>query len=963
MANDVLLTIGVAALSGVVAQAIARRIGIPAILALLGTGALLGSSGLGIVNPAGLGRGLGVFVELAVAVILFEGALTLRPSEVRRHAGTIGYLLTLGALVTFVGATAVVRYALGFNWSHSVLVGSILIVTGPTVVIPLLRFVRPKPALAEMLRWEAILIDPIGVLVAVVVLEAVLVGGGQVLVVAATSYAKTLVAGTAIGVLFAMLLGWLLSAKSFVDDDLRSPAGLATAFASFAIAESLVPNSGLFAVTAGGLTLAIRRPPGLDDIEHFKGRLTSFMLGILFVLLAGLIDLTTVAKVGKNGVYLLGGLLGVRFVGVTLSTIGSGLGFRERFFLAWMSPRGVVAAASSSVFAQKLAEHGDPQADEVRTAVFCVIVGTVLFQGLTARWLARALGILAPEPNEVVIVGAGPFGRGLAVALADAGSLVTVIDKNPAKVAVLAHARIKTLAADAHSRAAVSSIDPPSVAFVIANTPNDEANALVCRAFAGAGVARVTQLPTGASAAATGEENAATEYEFSFGGRITLELVERELAGGARIEALRLDAAERIEQLEARLNEGFHALIEVKAGGAPRLIRTGEESLGPGTLVLGLASTPIVRAPEAPVVVLAAPPRRSVAAEVGLAVGASVLAVVPALPLLRAPLELAERARPLAANAYRPLAALLQDLEVAKLGTEAPHLYRAVALVAYALLVAASYAFARRSGLGRHAAFTAAALFGVAAGHLSVLASVPDHGEVLGGALLVAALATHSSASIVASLVASVLLGGSLLFTNAGVLFVPLVLVLDALRAERPSLRRAILASLPSFLATGAYLYFRHRALGDEHLAALLPGNLAGVSADFRLYAMARGLLDALGRTVTLSPLGLGGPEAALALMAVSLGVAALGSATRRSRELGGAAAVLAFTFLPSWNPLTVDASAAHVLLPSLGMALVATVLIDAIGSRSASVRTATAAALVAASGITTALVALDRCG
>ncbi|MEZ0229580.1 MAG: hypothetical protein ACAI25_13200, partial [Planctomycetota bacterium] len=232
-----------------------------------------------------------------------------------------------------------------------------------------------------------------------------------------------------------------------------------------------------------------------------------------------------------------------------------------------------------------------------------------------------------------------------------------------------------------------------------------------------------------------------------------------------------------------------------------------------------------------------------------------------------------------------------------------------------------------------------------------------------GALLLVAALAVRAgSTGVLAALGSGLLLAASLGFTSAGALFAPLVLVLDALRSPRASRARSLLATLPALAATGAWLALRHRALGDEHLAALLPGNLAGVAVGARGYAMARGFLDALARTGTTAALGLRGPEAGLGLIALALAVAALASATRRSRDVGAAAALLALTFLPTVHPITVDASPAHALVPSLGFALVAAVLIDTIGNRSKAVRTATAAALIGASGMTMLLLALDRC-
>ncbi len=539
MHADVLLTVGVAAFAGVLAMLVAARFNVPAIVLLLATGAALGKQGAGLVRPDALGGGLKILVEFAVTVILFEGALSLRANQFRANSRPIRNLLTIGAAVTFLGCTAAAHFVLGFGFTHAVVTGAILIVTGPTVVTPLLRFIRPKPHLAEILRWEGILIDPIGALVAVVVLELVVTGGLEhaSFLQAARSYAGSMLAGGAVGVAAGLLLDALLRRPELVEEDLRSPLALALAFAAFAGAESIARDSGLFAATAGGLVVAAREPPGLEEIERFKGALTSFVLAVIFVLLAAIVDLRAVAGLGWRGPLFLLALVAVRAACVAVSTAGSGLRLAEKAFLAWLAPRGVVAAAVASLFTEILVARGDPGALQIRAAVFFVIVGTVIVQGATARPLARRLGLLAPERDEVVIVGAERFGRALAAELARAGVRVTLIDKNPAKLGGFEGTpNVRTLAADAHDRDETAAIDRGAVALMIAATPNDEANALVCAAFEpDVGKNRVWQLPASARALARGERHAATRWSFAFGERLTLEDLEAALWAGGRL--------------------------------------------------------------------------------------------------------------------------------------------------------------------------------------------------------------------------------------------------------------------------------------------------------------------------------------------------------------------------------------------------------------------------------------------
>ena len=780
MFPSITLTLGIAALAGTLAMVLARRLGIPQILLLLGTGAILGRSGLGIVDTPRLGQGLSVFVELAVATILFEGALTLRWSEFRKNAAPIRNLVTVGALVTFVGATVVARFTLGVSLSHAALIGAILIVTGPTVVGPLLKFVRPRPALAEILRWEAILIDPIGALVGVVLLEAVLVGGNDALRTAAQGYVLSFGAGTAIGVSAALTFEQLLRRPGLVDEELRSPLALGFAFMSFALAQSLVDNSGLFAVTTAGLTVAARQPPGLEEIEHFKGRLTSFILAILFVLLAALMDLSAIAAIGSRIVAFLGGLFLVRLLSVFIATLGCGLEFRERLFLAWIAPRGVVAAAVASMFAQSLAAHGDASADEIRTAIFCVIVGTVVIQGLTAKTVVRLLGVAAPEPKEVVIVGAGPLGNQLARELARAGLPVTLVDKDARKLASADAAGVHCLAADAQDRRTLEHCDPARVAFVVAATPNDEANALICSTFESVlGRARVSQLPSGSTALALGGKSAATQYPFSFGSELTLELLEGALANGGQLRAFKIQDGGSLDALRRKHGDEFEPLVAIGASGVPIRCQSSDARLEPNSTLVGVEAqaqqlrTSMFAVPQFTVT---SPGETVLAAAIAAAVG--VAAFVPWLATTEPRIGAAES-----------LPGKLARVGIAVLGPalEATTLGPAVLFLA---LVAATavlgVVLARRLGLGPFAA----GLAGVAVPLLGARVESPCAAVLASSAALLLVLlslaldAPGAASSWGRRLGAALALGGAVALDPAATVALPATLWLAAARGR-----------------------------------------------------------------------------------------------------------------------------------------------------------------------------------
>jgi len=581
--------VGVALLAGVLVMAFAARVKQPAIVFLLATGALLGPSGLGVMDARSLGAGLPVLTEVAIALILFEGTLSLRPKEWSRSPGPIRNLLTIGALITFAGATAAAHLALGMEIRHAAVAGAILVVTGPTVVTPLLAHVRPLRRLADILRWEGILIDPIGALTAVVVLGLAMPGASVTVTDALQQFAVTAIGGTVVGVVLGLALDRLLRVEGLIEERLRGPLGIAVALGSAALAEPLGANAGLFSATAAGLVLMFRVTPGHEDMERVMARLTDVLLALLFVLLSQLVEPGALAALALKAPLFLGALVLVRLVSVFASTVGAGLSFGERLFLAWVAPRGVVAASVASLFAARLAAAGDERAGDVSAAIFLVIVATVLVQGVTARPVGRLLGVLAPDPLEVLIVGAGRFGRALASELARAGVPTTLVDRNPMKLVGLDLERIRAIAADAHDPDETSQVDRGALALVVAATPNDEANALACTAFErGLPKGAVTQVPSGADALTKSAAHVATRFPFAFGERLTLDVMEAAIAAGARLRTVPVEGATRSSDLRASLKSDLRPLIEVRQGAAPRLVVARNDTLGPKSIVIGI---------------------------------------------------------------------------------------------------------------------------------------------------------------------------------------------------------------------------------------------------------------------------------------------------------------------------------------------------------------------------------------
>lgn len=421
--SSVTTAIAVIVVAGISCLWLASKLRIPSILLLLPAGVLAGP-GLGIVNPdEQFGEILFPVVSLGVGILLFEGGLGLRLDRVGSVRSVVGRLVTVGAFIVWIIASVSVYFLLDVRRAIAALIGAVLVVSGPTVVQPLLRLAKPRQSVAEVLRWEGIVIDPIGATLGVVVLDAVLEGSqpGR----AAVRIAITLLAGGAIGGGLGVGLAFALG-RHWVPDHLHNPVALATAIGAFALADQVQPEAGLMATTALGLTLANQQRAPSRHIREFEEELGLLVLGGLFLLLGARVDLEEVADVLPQAVVLTLILIFIaRPLAVVASTIGSSLTTRERSFLAFVAPRGIVAAAVSAVFALEIEDAGlDP--GPLVAVVFSVIVLTVLFYGFTAVPAARFLRVARPPQRAVAIIGADLWHLSFAEQLQDAGVSVLV---------------------------------------------------------------------------------------------------------------------------------------------------------------------------------------------------------------------------------------------------------------------------------------------------------------------------------------------------------------------------------------------------------------------------------------------------------------------------------------------------------------------------------------------------------
>ena len=413
----------------ILCQWLGWRLRLPAIVFLLIAGVVAGPL-TGWLQPDALfGDLLFPMISLSVAVILFEGSLTLRFSEIRGVEKVVLRLVTWGTLVSWVVATLATLWLTNSSWQVATLFGAVMVVTGPTVIVPMLRTVRPTAKIANILRWEGILIDPLGAILAILTYQFITaLSTEKVMLLTVLTLGKMVLAGVAIGSACGYMLG-LAIRRNWLPEYLHNFTALGLVVGAYVLSNTVEHETGLLAVTIMGLWLANMRDVNTEDILDFKESLSILFISGLFIILAARIDFSLYAQLGWSA---LGIFLALQFLArplkIVLATVGSKLNWRERTLLAWIGPRGIVAAAISAIFGLRLEQAGFADAAFLVPLSFAVIVGTVLLQGASAGFLARWLGVAEPEPRGFLIVGANRVARSIALQLRQAGYRTLLAD-------------------------------------------------------------------------------------------------------------------------------------------------------------------------------------------------------------------------------------------------------------------------------------------------------------------------------------------------------------------------------------------------------------------------------------------------------------------------------------------------------------------------------------------------------
>ena len=482
------LTIALALAFGISFILIAKKINISSIVVLLFGGVIVGPEFLNFINPHNLGSGLSLILLFCVSIILFEGALTLNYSGYKKAEKTILRILTIGAIVTWFITSLCIYWLFKFPLSFCFLAGSLIIVTGPTVIIPLLRRINLKPKLAHIFHWEGVLIDPIGVFIAVLMFELVTIESDGNISYVFWAFLKQFLVGT-VGGLLSGFIAYRLLKKRWIPQDLVNPFMFMLVWLTFGVCDYFAHESGILGVIVSGFFIGVNsKNLALEKIKQFKHSLTYIAIALIFILLSANLSLEKIKQFGYNGIILLFIVLFVaRLIGVFLSTIGTKeLRFKEKLFLSWVAPRGIIAASMATLFTLNLATHTElsQYAWFIEIFTFMVIASSVFLQGLPAGFFAKILRLKQEKYHNWVIVGMHDFSEKIYHYLIQNKQHCVIIDNNKNIVKQYAKKGINVICKNSLNEDITEDESFLNVGNLLAVTDNLELNVLIARHWA-----------------------------------------------------------------------------------------------------------------------------------------------------------------------------------------------------------------------------------------------------------------------------------------------------------------------------------------------------------------------------------------------------------------------------------------------------------------------------------------------
>lgn len=596
MLTDTIFILAAVVFAGVLCQWFAWRVKLPAILFLLLAGIIAGPLTGRLNSDALFGNLLFPFISLSVAVILFEGSLTLRFHQIAGLGRVVRRMISFGVLATWLITAGATRLVFGFPWPLALLFGAITSVTGPTVIVPMLRTVRPTAAVANILRWEGIAIDPIGATLALLVYDFILAGGnGNALGSTLLAFARLIGIGLLLGSLTGYLYGSILR-RHWLPEFLHNVATLGLVIFVFAVSNSIQEESGLLTVTVMGIWLANMRDVSLEEILDFKESLSVLLISVLFIVLAARLNLQSFLHLGWKVVFIFLSIqLLSRPLSVMISALGSRLTWPERHILAWIAPRGIVAAAISALFAIKLEAAGHCGAELLVPLTFSVIIGTVVLQSATARFIAKRLGVAEPEPRGFLIIGANLVARTIGKALLQANFRVLLIDNSWENISKARMDGLETYYGEPVSEHADRNLDLVGIGKLLALSPRGALNTLSCMHYRmELGAKAVFAIQTAADLEMSRERKAISRrhWQTLFGPEITFPGLAKALTlEDWKVRSTTLTRTFDFGAYQRQYGQGVIPLFAVTARGNIQVF-TAEERLNPqpGWTIIGLAA-------------------------------------------------------------------------------------------------------------------------------------------------------------------------------------------------------------------------------------------------------------------------------------------------------------------------------------------------------------------------------------
>ena len=542
MNETILLSLAAIGILALACQWFAWWIKLPAILFLLLAGIVVGPVANWINPDALFADLLFPIVSLSVAVILFEGSLTLRFSEIKGLENVVRRMVSTGLLVTWAITTGAAYALLDISFQLALLFGALTVVTGPTVIVPMLRTVRPNTHLSNILRWEGIVIDPIGALLAVLMYEFIISGStGDALGHTLLFFAQQIATGLLLGASSGYALGVILR-RHWLPEYLRNMATLMLVLGVFALSDSIRAESGLLTVTVMGIWLANMKNVDVEDILDFKETLSIVLISGLFIILAARLDFNQVAQLGWGA---LGVLLIMQFVArplkIMVSTWGSSLTWRERALLSWIAPRGIVAAAIAALFAMQLQNNGMEQAKLLVPMTFIVIIGTVALQSSTARLVAVWLNVAEPDPKGFLIVGANPLARAIGLALQKHNYHVLLTDTSWSNVRAAMMENLQAYYGNIVSEHADRRLDLVGIGQLLALSSVQQENALAAMRYRSEfGVGNIYSLQIATEKEGDRKTGKPRVGQLAFGEEVSFTQMSQMLSDGAEIHSTKL---------------------------------------------------------------------------------------------------------------------------------------------------------------------------------------------------------------------------------------------------------------------------------------------------------------------------------------------------------------------------------------------------------------------------------------